>query len=275
MTFFIFNFELLKYWDILIKYIHPLPIFLWAIIGGLTGILLSIALLYTLRTHVLIERRHFTLKWLSYSYWIILPLFIGFSFGQWAALHNCERQIIKNIPKYLGDANALYNTYLKIEVEKIICEDILKSSGNELLESAVGNAQSFIGKTLKSESNEEIQANSYKDKISAYLVQTFLESRYVRKLIVSEIRAKAGKALLMDKELAHDFFDVEIQKLLDNGLINTILEKHIKHLVGGFKMNVVLLLLLGIAIPLAEIIIANILYRKKQTPYRNNSATNP
>jgi len=265
------GFEILKYWDILINYINPLIILLWTIIGGLVGLLIAILLLFFLRKQVLVKRCHWTLKWLSYAYLIILPLFITFSFAQWFALHNCERQVIKNIPKYLGDTNALYNTYLKKEVEKIVCEEILKSSGNELLESAVGTAQSFVGGMLKSESTDELQAASYKDKISAYLVQTFLESNYVRDMIISETRKQAGKVLLMDEQLTKDFFDVEIQKLLDSGIINTILEKHIKHLFSGFKMNILLILLLGLAIPAIEIIIANYLFRKKQLETMNSS----
>lgn len=257
------GFEILKYWDMLIEYINPLIILLWAIIGGLVGLLFSIILLFLLRKQILVKRCHWTLKWLSYAYLFILPLFVAFSFTQWFALHNCERQIIHNIPKYLGDTNALYNAYLKSEVEKIVCEEILKSSSNELLESAVNSAQSFVGTILKSDSINEIQATSYKDKISAYAVQTFLESGYVRNLIIAEVRKQAGKVLLMDEELTKDFFDVEIQKLLDSGIFNTILEKHVKNLIGGFKANVLLVLLLGLALPTVEIIIANCLYRKK------------
>lgn len=262
MSLLFLGFEILKYWDILIEYINPLVIFLWAIAGGLVGLLLAIILLLILRKQILVKRCHWTLKWLSYAYLVIIPLFISFSFAQWFALHNCEKQIINNIPKYLGDTNALYNTYLKAEVEKIVSEEILKSSSNELLEGAVGSAQTFVGSVLKNESTDETQAATYKDKISAYIVQTFLESKYVRNLIVSEARKQAGKILLMDEKLSDDFFDMEVQKLLDSGIINTILEKHIRHLIGGFKTNVLLLLLLGLAIPLTEIIIANYIYRK-------------
>ncbi|MDR2918255.1 MAG: hypothetical protein LBV72_02685 [Tannerella sp.] len=257
------GFEIFKYWDILVQYINPLLILLWAIIGGLTGIVLAIILLLALRKQIFVTRRHWILKWLSYAYIIFLPLFIGFSFAQWSALHNCERQIIQNIPKYLGDTHMLYNTYLKAEVEKIVAEEILKQSGNELLEGAVNIAQSYVGTTLKSDSKDKLQAASYKDKISEYLVQTLLESSYVRELIVSEARNRIGKVLLMDKELTKDFFDTEIQKLLDNGVINTVLEKHVKHLFGGFKMNVLLILLLGVLIPAIEIFIACLLHRKK------------
>lgn len=257
------GFEILKYWDVLIQYINPLVILLWAIIGGLTGVCLAIILLLALRKQVFVTRCHWTLKWLSYAYIIFFPLFIGFSFAQWSALHNCERQIIKKIPKYLGDTHVLYNTYLKAEVEKIVAEEILKQSGNELLEGAVSIAQSYVGTALKSDSEDEIQAASFKDKISEYIVQTFLESSYVRELIVSEVRNKVGKVLLMDEKLTKDFFDTEIQLLLDNGIINTVLEKHIKHLFGGFKTNVLLILLLGILIPAIEIFIACWLHRKK------------
>lgn len=257
------GFEIFKYWDILIQYINPLAILFWTIVGGSIGVLLTIVVLLLLRKQVFVTRCHWTLKWLSYAYIIFFPLFIGFSFAQWSALHNCERQIINNLPKYLGDTHALYNTYLKAEVEKIIAEEILKQSGNELLESAVSTAQSFVGSALKSDSKDEIQAASYKDKISEYIVQTFLESSYVRNLVVSEARNKIGKVLLMDEKLTKDLFDTEIQQLIDNGIINTVLEKHVKHLTGGFKTNVLLILLLGILIPAIEIIIACRLQKKK------------
>lgn len=271
MSLLFLGYEILKYWDILIEYINPLVIFLWAIVGGLVGLLLAIILLLFSRKQILVKRCHWTLKWLSYTYLAVIPLLISFSFAQWFALHNCERQIINNIPKYLGDTNILYNIYLKAEVEKIVSEEILKSSSNELLESAVGSAQTFIGSALKSESTKEIQAATYKDKVSAYVVQTFLESTYVRNLIVSEVRKQAGKVLLMDEKLSEDFFDMKVQELLDSGIINTILEKHVRHLMGGFKTNVLLLLLLGLAIPLTEIIIANYIYRKKRIDSTNIS----
>lgn len=257
------GFEILKYWDLLVEYINPLTILFWAIVGGAIGIITAITLLITLRKRIFVQRCHWTLKWISYTYIILIPLFTGFSIAQWAALHNCERQVINNIPKYLGDTHSLYNTYLKTEVENIICEEILQSSSNELLDSAVGKVQSFVGTALKSETSNELQTASYKDKIMNYLLHSVLESDYVRQFIVSEARSRFGKLLLMDEKLTKDFFDTEIQTLLDNGIINTILEKHVKHLIGGFKMNVLLLLLVGLLIPCIEIIIANRLYKNK------------
>lgn len=263
MTLSFLGFEILKYWDILIEYINPLTILLWSIVGGLIGILLGILLLIIFRKKVLVKRYHWTLKCLSYAYLLILPLLAGFSFAQWAALHNCEQQIVRNIPKYLGDTQALYDTYLKAEVEKIVSEEILRLSGNELLKNTVESAQSIVGNTIMDES-EDTQSASYKDKVSTYLVQTFLESSYVKDLIVTEARNQIGKALLMDEKLTKDIFDTEIQTLLDNGIIQTVLEKQIKRLTGGYKMNALLMLFVGLLIICVEIVLSNRFHHKKK-----------
>lgn len=363
------GFNILKYWNIIVEYLNPLPVLFWAVIGGLAGVFLMFLFLFLLRKKILVQRCHFTLKWLSYAYFIVIPLFAGFSCGQWAALHNCENQLVKRIPKYLGDANVLYNTYLKTEIEKIVCEEILKSSGNELLDNAVNVAQTMIGSAIKdgtgnkpknepgsqsgsgsanesdsksvsesgnesgngsgsesdsksvsesandsgsgsanelandsgSESESELtnelanesrngsanesandsgsrvntQKTSYTDKITTYIVHSVIKSSYIRKMIVAETRNKVGKVLLMDKKLTNDFFDTEIQQLLNNGFLNTILEKHIRHLIGGLKANVLLILLIGLAIPLTEIIIAHLLIRRKHTGNESPATDNP
>lgn len=261
------GFDFLKYWNIIVEYLHPLPVLIWAVIGGITGLTLTLLLLFLFRKKIGVQRCHFTLKWLSYTYFFIIPLFVGFSCGQWAALHNCENQLVKRIPKYLGDANALYNTYLKAEIEKIVHDEILKSSGNKLLDNAVGTAQSMIGSAIKDKPENEPESeirNESGDKIKTYIVHSVIKSSYIRKIIVAETRNKIGKVLLMDKKLTNDFFDTEIQQLLNNGLLNTILEKHIRHLIGGLKANVLLVLFIGLAIPLTEIIIAHLLLRRKR-----------
>ena len=264
MTLLFLGFEILKYWDILIEYINPLTILLWLIVGGIIGILLSILLLFIFRKWVLVKRYHWTLKCLSYAYLLILPLFVGFSFAQWLALHNCEQQIVRNIPKYMDDTQILYDTYLKTEVEKIISEEILRLSGNELLRGTVETAQSLVGSAIVGESEDQAQTESYKGKVSTYLVQTFLKGDYVKELIVSEARNQIGQVLLTDKNMTKELFDMEIQTLLDNGVIHTVLEKQIKHLIGGFKMNVLLILLAVLLVVCIEIVIARWFHKKKQ-----------
>lgn len=262
-----FSSEILQYWDILSEYINPFSVLIWGILGGITAFIATLVLMIYYRKKILVRRRHWTLKVLSYCYLVFLPLFIGFCAMQWSALHNCEKQIVKNIPKYLGETNQLFNTYIRAEVVKIVSEEILKSSGHELLDQAVGGAQNLAGGLLKtvgvSSGKSTSEGTAVTNALAAYVSSFLVETGFVRKYIVSEIKKKVGDVLLMDKKLTNEFFDIEINKILESGILNTVVEKHVRNIFGSFKLNVWLMFLLGMAIPVIEIIIANKLYKRK------------
>lgn len=259
--------SLTKYWDVLCEYINPFTVLIWGIVGGLIALIISLIMVLYFRKKILVPRKYVILKILSYCYLIFFPLFIGFCAFQWSALHNCERQVVNNIPKYLGETNHLFNTYIKAEVVKIISEETLKASGNDLLDKAVSNLQSLSATLLKSEAKERSEAsekNGISDAVSYYIASFLAETGFVRKYVVSEIKKKVGDVLLMDKKTINEFFDIEIGKILDSGILNTVIEKHIKSITGGLKANVWLLFLLGIALPVIEIIIAHKMYKPQK-----------
>lgn len=63
--------------------------------------------------------------------------------------------------------------------------------------------------------------------------------------------------------MTNDVLNVKVENILEDGVLNTIIEKYIKGAFGGLKMSVVLIFLVGLAIPLAEIIVAHYLERKR------------
>lgn len=265
----IFSFsDWIKYWDVLCEYINPYHVIIWGVAGGILGFLLTLFVVIWLRKKILVPRKYTILKVLSYCYLVFFPLFIGFIAFQLSAVHNFERQVVKNIPKYLGETNQLFNTYLKAEVIKIISEETLKSSGNDLLDKTVKGAQSIAGTLLKDKASELWASDTetgFKDVVASYVTSVLAETGFVRTYLVSGIKQKIGNVLLMDKKTANEFFDVEIGKILDSGILNTVLEKHTKNITGGLKMNVLLLLLLVVALPVIEIIIANRIYQNKSS----------
>lgn len=266
----LFNIEYLKYWELLCEYINPLTVLIWSIVGALFGFVAGIILLVCLRKKVMVQRKYLILKILSYSYWVLVPLFLSFCAMQWSALHNVERQVVKNIPKYLGETNELFNLYLRAEFEKIISEEIRQSNSNKLLGKAVTGVQGVAGSYLKSLAKEtaEAEADSQLKKgmnmASSYLAGVVMESSFVKEKVLSEIRKKVGSTLLMNEELTNELFEVEFQRFLDNGVINTVLEKQVRNIVGGFKLNVWIMLLLGMLFPVSEIVIANWMHSKKK-----------
>lgn len=264
----IFDLEYLRYWELLCEYINPLKVLIWAVIGGLLGLIIGFVLMICLRKKIMIQRRYLLLRIISYTYWVAIPLLLGFCAMQWSALHNAERQVVKNIPKYLGETNTLFNTYLRAEVEKIVSEEIRQSNSNQLLERAVSGVQKIAGAYLKDWEKNTEGSESELDKtanvVSSYLAATIMESSFVREKVVTEVRKKIGDALLMNEKLTYDLFEVEFQHFLDDGVVNTVLEKHVCNIFGGFKMNAWLLLLLGMLFPILEIGIANWLSSKEK-----------
>lgn len=252
--------DLFRYWDTLTQYINPVTIILWGIIGGIVGFALFVIVEAILRKRILIRRRHWSLKYLAYAYMIFFPLLGSFCFSQWFALHRCQQELVKNIPTYLGDANSAFNTYLKDEVIKIIDARHLQLSGHEIIDKAATMAGSTVSTQLKEISATDTTLTA---KASSFLLSKAAETEVVKNMAVSYVEKKLGETVMMDGNMTNDVLNVKVENILEDGALNTLLEKYIKNIFGGLKMNVVLILLIGLAIPAAEIIMAHYLEKKR------------
>lgn len=252
--------DLIEYWDIITQYINPVKIILWGALGAIIGVLAMVILLIIFRKIILVKRSHVILKVLAYAYLILLPLWSGYSFMQWFALHGCEKEIVRNIPTFLGEGNNVFNLYVKEYVTQIISERHLQLTGNEIIDKTVDYATKIVGSTFQSTPTEE---SDIKSKISDYFTSKFIESSFAKSIIIDEIEKNIGKPLLMDKKLTRELLDVKIQDLLDSGVITTIVTKHVNKLFGGLKINVLILFLVVLLIPVIEISIAHYLQRKR------------
>ena len=251
-----FNFsfgDIFRYWNTLTDYINPVWIVGWAIIGGLIGFILFLVLELVFRKKILVNRRHWSLKYLSYIYMAFFPLFGAFCFTQWFAIHNCQTQLVNNIPTYLGSANAAFNEYLKDEIEAVVEARYLELTGREALTKTADVATKTLSDYINS---TETDIGS---KVSAMLMQT----DFIKEKAVSQLAEKVGEQLLMDKDLTQEMLDVKINNILNDGVLNTVVEKHIQNIFGGFKMQIYLIFLIGLLIPVAEIILAHYLERKR------------
>ena len=217
-------FDIFRYWDTITEYVNPLAIILWAITGGVIGFITVLIAELILRKKILIRRRHWTLQWLSYIYMVFLPLFAGFCFTQWFALHGCEREIVKNIPTYLGEANSAFNTYLRNEVEKIIDKRHIQLTGHDVIDKTASYA-SQTASTLLSEAQSA--DSSITAKASAFLISKVMETDFVKDQAVKYVESALGEEVLNDKELTNDLLNVKIENILTDGVLNTIIEKKV------------------------------------------------
>lgn len=255
--------KLFEFWDVLSKYVNPLSALLWGLIGGLAALILVVILQIVLRKKILVTRKYRFLKVLSYCYMVFFPLWAGMQAAQWFALHNLQSQITNNIPLYLGKTNELFNGFLKDEVTKVISERHMELTGHKVIEKSAtyvsNTASNLFGSTLpsKDEAGDKF--------VVAALMQSLVKSGVIKKYVVKYIESSIGSALLMDKKLTKEFMDTTFKEMVDKGMLNTILTKHVNHLFRGFKSNILLTFLLVMCIPVIEIIIACRREKKMET----------
>lgn len=270
MKLIIFSFsEIITYWDIIKEYINPLPILYWGIVGGIVGFVLLLVVELALRKKILIRRRHWSLKVLSYLYMGFFPIFSGFCFSQWAALRSCESQLVNNIPTYLGAGNTFFNEHLKDELVDILEERHMQLTGHEVIDKSV----SYVSETFTSTA-ESAKENT--DNVAvAYLLDKLSDTDFIKKEVVAKVEKSIGEKLLMDENLTKDVLDVKVENLLNDGVLNTIAEKHIRNIFGGFKWNVILIFFVGLLIPVIEIVVANYMEKKRLSGGKGNQSTPP
>ena len=235
------------------EYIDPFPVILWAILGGIAGLVLIVVLLIVFRRKVFVRRRYFLLKLLPYCYALFLPLFGGFMFMQWFGLHKCQTQLTGNVPVYLGKTNEIFDKYLKEEVRKVVAEKYFDMTGREMLGKPLAVAGEALSGYMRSEEA------GVGDKIAAWLVKT----DYFREHVVDAISEKMAEALKTEKRLTDALLDVKMRDMLDKGALGAMIEGYIRQMFGSLKAQVLLVFLLVMVIPLAEIVVANLLVRKQ------------
>jgi hypothetical protein len=247
--------DILKYWDILSQYINTDIVIKWGIIGGVIGFVIALIIELLLHKRILVRRRNSFLKYLPYFYMLFFPLFTGFCCAQWAALHNCETQLVQNIPQYIGNANTIFDDYLKTEVTKIAKDRYKELTGNNVPDHISALADNLIDNLLQDSRSPDSELTAM---LNRYMADYPLETERIRQQAVIYLTDRIDQRLLfIDKAMITELVNARLENLSDDSVLISLMEKHIKEITGDFKLKIVLLFLLVMLLPLIEICIAN------------------
>lgn len=252
--------EVMEYWHLFHEYINVSNIFLWGLLGGIIGVIVVIILEIIFRKKILVRRRYKVLKFIAYLYFAFFPLYSGFCFSQWFALNATEKQIVQNIPTVLGNSNTLFNKYLKDYIEEQVGKGRLNITTNEGVDIGVELAMS-LANYLKLEQDT---VESGKGGQIMSFVSNLLKSEYIKGEAKNQIVDLVSSNFGIEKEVVKELMDTEIQSILDTGAVNVFVEAKIKSVFNGLKFQVALMYLIGMCIPIAEIVLAHYLERKRR-----------
>lgn len=250
--------EFIEYWNIFSSDISVGTIFLWAFLGGVLGFVLTLVCEIVWRKKIIVRRRYKFLQYFTYLYFVFFPLFAGFCFAQWFGFHAVEKQVVKNIPTILGEANILFNEHARESLESLLGEEVLVMSANQAMEEGMNVVGDMIfAIAIDSDSL------ALREKGIAAVAGTVVKSNLAKGQVKNKGSEVVGGALLLEKSHAEEIMNTEIGSILDTGLMNVVVEKKVNGIFGGLKMQALLIFLLGMAIPIGEIILAHYLERKR------------
>lgn len=249
--------ELAKYWDLFSSYVDITTVFLWGILGGLLGFVLALILEIVLRNKILVRRKYKVLKFISYCYFAFFPFFFGFCFTQWFALHAIEKQVVKHIPSVTEASNALFDDYLRAYVKEQI------SAGNINIQ-IDGGVDAGVDLVVALASYMKQEEDSVPAKGIVSILSNLLKSDILKKEAKDQIAKGLSSSLGVDKEIIEELLETDLQKILDKGTINTFVELQVRSAFDGLRNQVLLVFIIGIGIPIIEILLAHYLNRKRR-----------
>lgn len=250
--------QFIEYWHLISEYVNIGTIFLYALLGGILGFVVVLVAEIIWCKRITVKRRYKFLQYFTYLYFIFFPFYAGFCFSQWFGFHAIEKQIVKNIPSMLGGSNALFNEYVKDELEKMIGKENLNITASQLVDKGL-DATSDLLKATAIDSDSITPRERTTMEIASILVKSDAAKNQVK----STASGKMGDALGVSKTHAEEFMTTEVASILESGLVNSILEKKIKGIFGGLKLQVFFIFLIGMALPISEIVLAHYLERKR------------
>lgn len=246
--------DLAYYWDLFSNYINMGSIFFWGFIGGIIGFSIIIILQILLRRKILVRRRYKILKYIAFLYFIFFPLFTGFCSSQWFTINTMEKQLIKNIPTILGESSTLFNKFLKEYMEENVGKENLDITANQGIENTID----YIMKSADSLNIDTSKVSKAINKIS-----NFLQSEMIKDETKDKIADVISSNLSIDKDATKDLMNTKVNKILETGALNTFVEAKVKSIFDGFKLQLLIIFIIGMAIPISEIVLANYLERKR------------
>lgn len=250
--------DLFYYWSLISSYVDIGSIVFWTLLGGFLGFVTVLILEIIFRKKILVRRRHKILKYIACLYFIFFPFWASFSFSQLFAFHSIKGQVINNIPVILGESNSLFNLFLTDYVEEHIGMDKLGFTTNEGVDAVVDLVSDYNPLRAISDSASSLT------RAAASVASDMITSEYLKGKSKDQIAEAVSSNLSLDRESVEELMDTKINQILETGAINSYAEIQVNSIFSSLMFQAVLIFLLGIAIPLGEIVLAHYLVRKEE-----------
>ena len=247
--------EYISIWE-LIK-----PILLYTFLFLIAGI----ALVFFCKKWILVDRKYSIWKWLTYSYFILIPLWIAFSGAKFGLLHGLQKECKHATTKIMGDAD--------FKIDSTIAKNLIVANAtpNQLIDLYTFYYFDMYKLQLKDIS---INNTGIKQKLATVLLAG-IQSKILSELLKFVIKDNLEKYLHIDKKVTNEILSTKFKEYAENGLFTKIIHIQIDATFKGLKKSTFLLMFLILFIPVIEISIAYYLLYKGNNEPNNKDFDKP
>ncbi len=269
------QFSILDYWEILKQYTNPFDIIKGTILYILIFFFVTLVLVFVFRKRILVKRQNAMLKYLSYAYFIVLPLLSGFFGFKYGMANAVEKDLIKHTDSYstaiensfLADSSGILKAVLSGDVN--MAKNTPGISVNNSIDVLTYVIYDSYGATLEKAAKANNTVTAKVAGLFLKVTQSMVISKMVKKTLHNVISEKVG----LGEELSDKLMETKLNELIKNGIFKEIAIIQIKQVFGGIKKGVLIMLSLVFGACIIEIGIAHY-YLKKQTAHLPTSDLN-
>lgn len=257
-----------EYYRYFSEYINPVAVIGAGILCAVVFALALLVLLIIFRKKILVQRRYTALKYLAWSYFLVLPLVGGYFAFQWGALNSMQNQLKENIPAklkaYTDGMDTGWEKYISQALTTGITDGSvpkIELSANNVVEIATEalylRYQSVVDSLLIYNDNLLVQAVGYINHLTDGKVMSYAVKKGIYKMLES--------GLAMDEEMSTELMETRLDELMQQGIFSKILGLQIDRLFKPLKKSTIVIFALILGAALLEIGLAHyFIYQQKK-----------
>lgn len=248
------------------EFTNPFKIISGAVLTGILTAIIAIVLVILLRKFMLVPRRYPLLKYIAWTYFILLPLLAGFFGFKWGLFNSLRKDIkthtsvyIQHIPaSFDQNTSRLITAYFIRDSAGVNVAPMGKYTTNQLVDTAAEVIYRQYYATLEHQALLKDKGNAVVGFIAG-LTKGKGVAYFLKRSIKKMLSEKGG----LNEDVTEDLMESRIDEILRAGLFAKIILIQLDHFLQGVQKGILITFFLIIAVPLVEILIAHYLHKKK------------
>lgn len=256
--------SVVSYFNLAGEFTNPAK-FMWgAFLSGLIAFIIAVILVIVLRKFILVPRSGKILRFVAYTYFVLLPLLAAFFAFKWGFFNSLRKDIKAHQEVYAKHIPPVFDQQASGAVQSLFRgpdgspSDITKLSTNQVIDTVGVLVYNVYGSTLE----QQAAQSGVKGKLAAFMLHT-TKGAGVAALMKKYIASFLAEKLKLGEGTSDALMETKLVSIIQGGLFLNIAVIQVDLFLKGMQKGVLITFLLILAIPLAEIAIAHYLHRRK------------